>query len=256
MSITPIKTDRLIFGTMRLAESMQTAADVAVFLIYLHKSGINQLHVSDEYESYQLLCDSLKIVKKRRPDAHFSFTVKLGEPHFDQYDFSKDRLIEKVQAYCSHLGTEKLTTIQWMWRHNIQNDGMRTKDFQHAYAEISAAVKILKEKKLIENFFCFPYTTDFAKEAVQKDYVDGLVVYYNPEESEYREAIHLAKSLGKPVYSIRPFAAGKLFSKGWSTEKLLKFTFSNQAIEKVIFTATKEAHLDALFNICHAKASV
>lgn len=241
---------------MRLTESMQDSRAISAFLIDLYNKGIQFLHVSDEYPSYALLCDALRFLKLHHPTIHFSFMVKLGEPHFDHAEFSTEKLDFRIKQYCAELSTNKIHTIQWMWRHNVAHDSARIDSFTAAIPVIRKAVNRLKDDGKINQFFCFPYSAAFASLAIQQDFIDGLAVYYNPLEGDYVDAITQAKCLRKKTYSIRPFAAGKLFEAGWDTQSLIDYTFKNPGIQKVIFTATKKQHIESLYAFYHHEKTI
>lgn len=57
--------NKLVLGTMKINQNYETKKQLADYLNYAHTIGIKYLHVSDEYQSYQILKKSLKIVKKK-----------------------------------------------------------------------------------------------------------------------------------------------------------------------------------------------
>ena len=50
---------------MKLNKYFNSSIALSKFLIYLHNKGIDKLHVSSEYLSYNLVKQSLKIIKKK-----------------------------------------------------------------------------------------------------------------------------------------------------------------------------------------------
>ena len=57
-------TSKIVLGTMKLKKYFSNTNDLSIFLNYVHNKGIRQLHISKEYDSYNLLIKSLKKIKK------------------------------------------------------------------------------------------------------------------------------------------------------------------------------------------------
>ena len=226
---------------MRMLEHSQDPEFWVDFLKKIHGFGIKTLHSSIEYDSFPLLCETLRRLK----DVNINFThvIKLAEPSFDDNAFSKDRFLYKLETYRKMLKCDSIDTVQWMWRSSLEEDQQRINDFKETQSVISEA--FAQGRLISTNIMCFPYSKKFAHECVKSDISDGLVIYWNPLEQEYLDIIMHCHSVGKNVYSIRPFAGGKVKI---ATNELLDFTFQQKGIHATILTATKPEHINCIMN--------
>jgi hypothetical protein len=230
-----------IFGTMRMNEKNYSFNEWVDFFKYLYFSlKINWLHASNEYDSFDLLCDILRKIKVEK-GIHFKLIVKLGEPHFDDHEFCPKRLEEKVSIYNSNLPNNSINIVQWMWRSYLDNDKKRLKFFLQSASSISKQFNSLKEKGLVKKFYCFPYTIDFAERAEELNIFDGYTLYRNKYENEYSSFIN---KLDKgQIISIRPFYGGIGFKDGKTFSEMIDFNINHRSINKIILTATENKHL-------------
>ena len=93
---------------------------------------------------------------------------------------------------------------------DLKDDNARVKVFLKSSDEIADYVNLPKNKNDIENFYFFPYTLEFAKNCIIKDYIDGILVYRNQWKNPM--IISLKNTLGenKKCITIRPFNSGKV----------------------------------------------
>lgn len=223
---------------MRLLEHEWAKQDWLAFFDQLRDDGIDWLHSSNEYESFDLLKDTLTQGARR-----FRHVVKLGEPSFDEGDFLSSRLERKVDDYLRALHLESIDIVQWMWRDGL-NTPHRLERFLAQADAVSDGMARLVDAGKVQAFTCFPYDPAFARGALEVGVTDSLAVYRNPEETDY-DAVLMGCAPGRSV-AIRPFAAGAAFARGASCRALLDHAASPSAIGYVVATATKLAHYKEL----------
>jgi predicted aldo/keto reductase-like oxidoreductase len=244
LRVTP---GRLIFGTMRLSEVERSIEDWVDFFQNVYAMGITSLHSSSEYDTFPLLCEILRELAKADNSPKFRHAVKLAEPSFDDSGFDAARLAEKVAGYCAAFGVSCIHDVQWMWRHNLSNDGDRIDAFKRKLPTLTDAVESLKSQGKIERFFCFPYSPAFANEALRAAVVDGLTVYRNAQETEYDAAIGDCAEFGKRVLVIRPLNAGKVLEKSaMSAAENVRYSLDLPAITAGIISSNNLDHIREL----------
>lgn len=243
---TPDK--RLVFGTMRLNEVDRNIEEWCEFFLDIRSIGIDTLHSSSEYSTFSLLSEILRRIKSDQ-GVEFRHIVKLAEPSFNDSCFDPGRMEDKIDHYCISLGTEKIQDIQWMWRRKLDNDCDRIEEFLNQSSEIEESVNFLKNDNKMERFLCFPYTPQFGIEALDLEYVEGLVVYRNALETENDPLIDRADRLSKPCAVIRPFNAKSAFEQaGRAAPDLLRFAVDKPAIESVIVSSNNLDHIRSNFS--------
>ena len=234
---------------MRMLAHSQDISFWVDFLRSMHQQGIRVLHTSVEYDSFPLLCEVLR--RLRKDGIAFRHMVKLAEPSFDEPDFSTDRLLTKLHVYQQLLGTECIENVQWMWRSNLKNLIRRMDRFSQALSAIDTCLLELKSAGHINKVVCFPYTPDFANIAIRLPNLDGLAVYWNPDEQDYLSQMTAYVQNGKQVYTLRPFSAGKF--KQATCEQLLDFTFDTDLVTGTILTASQTPHIKHVLTYLHKK---
>lgn len=233
-SVTP---DKIVFGSMRMHEYDYPIDYWVTLLGQLHDLGITTFHSSSEYESFPMYCEALSLFHKRFPEKKIKHIVKLAEPHFHIHEFSEELMVQKVAEYLEKLQTKSLHCVQWMWRGTISEPAQRLSNFNKEYPKIEAAVAKLKTQGLIENFHCFPYDIEFAKAAIQKSAIDGLVVYRNKMETENDEVLQMAVDSGKHNYIIRPLFGGEALKLEHETPRsLLQFALDFPNIDGAVLS--------------------
>jgi aryl-alcohol dehydrogenase-like predicted oxidoreductase len=245
--MTSIRPSDLTLGIMRLDVETRTVADWAAFFVEAHDLGVKWLHVSDEYDSWPLFLEIWTEACRISPTLSFKFIAKLGEPHFDQPEFSAKRLQRRIEEYCEHLSIERLDDVQWMWRAGLEDDDRRCSAFTAQSPAIGDCVTMLKSKGKIGRFLCFPYSPAFAGLALDQDFVDGLAVYRNSLEREYEVHLDQCRARSKMVHIIRPFLGGGTLKQNNipPRQQLIK-ALDHPAIETAILSTGNMAHLRAL----------
>lgn len=232
-----VTADKIVFGSMRMHEYDYPIAYWVALFSQLHDLGITTFHSSTEYESFPMYCEALSVFYTQFPEKKIRHIVKLAEPNFHIQEFSEALMAEKVAEYCTKLQTDSLHCVQWMWRGNLSDHTVRLAAFNQQYPAIEAAVLKLKAQGLVENFHCFPYDTEFAKAAIEKEAIDGLVVYRNKMETEYDPALETAARLGKHNYIIRPLFGGEALKLENETPRsLLQFALDFPNIDGAVLS--------------------
>ena len=223
-----------VWGTMRMLEHSEDVLFWETFLENLHNKGITHLHSSIEYSSFSLLSEVLRRLSKK--NIIFNHIVKLAEPSFHENGFFKERFLVKLDTY-ERLLFGPIVSIQWMWRSELE-DKVRIKSFLE---EIGKVEQIAKEYPL----YCFPYSQAFAKEAIKINSLNGLVLYWNKKEVEYEGIIKSTYNFNMSTIVLRPFHAGN--SGDVNTFQALNFCKGIDNLKYIVFTATKENHLNKAF---------
>jgi hypothetical protein len=234
---------------MRLHEAQRTVAEWAAFFVEAHQMGVETIHVSNEYDGWDMTCAVFREVAQRTSNRPFRFVAKLGEPHFDRPEFDADRFAQAVDGYRDALGIDCLQDVQWMWRADLKADAVRIQNFERHIAQIRDAAQSLKGAGRIERLLCFPYSVAFADAASSSGIFDGIIVYRNHAEREYDEALDRWHTAGRMAHIIRPFLAGAaLESIDASPAQQLADALNHPAIEAAILSTSKLDHLRALIS--------
>lgn len=200
-----VQLSPICFGTMRLHERAYDDDHWTSLFAASLDLGITTFHSSSEYESYA----QFRALLGRMDRTNLQHVVKLGEPHFGEFTFSRDRLRAKVEAYLTELRTERLDVIQWMWRGDLKDEAGRLAGFDRDYDELLRAFDELRTAGKIGAVAPFPYTGGFADAFIARGGFEGLSVYLNPLEREMVPQIERAADAGMGTIAIRPLAAGK-----------------------------------------------
>ncbi|WP_343347847.1 hypothetical protein WJT74_05600 [Sphingomicrobium sp. XHP0239] len=239
---------KIIAGTMRLLEHDRDTAGWGEFYGALWDLGVRKLHVSHEYDSWSQTCAIFAELRRRRPDVAFDVVAKLAAPHFDEDGFDGDRLRHRIEEYCEGLGIETIADLQWMWRPGLDDDPSRIDAMRDDAKAIEAEIAALKKEGAIGRFLCFPYTLDFALEALDTLPLDGLVVYRNALETELDPAIDRAHLRDLPTLVIRPFAAGKALDGDVSPTSQFSHALDRPGVEAAIVSLSRREQAEALID--------
>lgn len=234
---------KIVFGTMRMSPDRQNQKDWARLLLHAHDLGVVRIHCSDEYESFPFFTRVLDAVRLIAPRIDFRFTVKLAEPHFDEIDFEPKRLLKRIDAYREVLKTDQIDCVQWMWRGHLGDEAGRLRGFSNSSNRIFDVVKLAKLQGKIKEFRCFPYTLEFANQALDNSIFDGLAIYRNPLEIEYDLLLPRASAIEKKILVIRPFKAGEAFVNA-DVSKIIKFSAKLPVVDGIVVSCSSILHLE------------
>jgi hypothetical protein len=243
----PIQPKQLTIGTMRFDPERYDEQHYAQLLVEAHRLGVEMLHISDEYDSWQFFLDILATVRRHSKDVRFRFIAKLGEPHFDQPVFNAERLEEHLARYRNALNTECVDDVQWMWRAKLVEDDHRCAAFVSQADVIGDKVRQLRRRGIIKRFLCFPYSPQFATLALQYDFIDGLVVYRNSQERQYDGHLIELHKRSKMAHVIRPFFGGATLAvEALPPRRQLDIALDHHVIETAIVSTGTINHLHDL----------
>jgi aryl-alcohol dehydrogenase-like predicted oxidoreductase len=241
------RAGQLIFGTMRMTEERQSAAEWQALIAYGRERGIAGFHSSDEYEGFPLFCELLKKTVTAGDDIRH--VVKLAEPSFDDAAFDAGRLGSRIDAYRQAFGIDRIADVQWMWRRDLRDEPRRLAEIADTQARTSDAFAAFRERGIVGRFLCFPYSIGAAELAVDAGGLDGLVVYRNLQERDFDPLLDRCVESGLSALAIRPFFAGATLEQSvLSARAQFDFVLSHPAVEAAIVSCSSQAHLDELID--------
>ncbi len=235
-------TSKIVLGTMRFSRERLAVNRWASLISDAVELGVTRLHCSSEYESYPLLLEVLEQLRASQLATHLSFVVKLAEPSFNLRQFSPQRFYEHIDKYRNVLGVDRLETVQWMWRDDLQDHAGRASRFVEQAGEIQRTVQAAKSSGAIGSFVCFPYSPGFASRALEFDFIDGLAIYRSPIEPEYDSLIETCERLGKQILVIRPFAAGSALAND-DAASLIRYSSEMTSVNGIVVSCSSINHL-------------
>lgn len=203
---TGISHSVLVFGSMRLDATRLMLADAEALLSFLVDAGVDAFHSSHEYDSHPFFCEVLGRVRPPAP-VH---VVKLGEPHFDEPRFRRERVVKLVEGQLRDLGTERIDVVQWLLRATPNTDAIRLPLLHDCIAEVEDTFARLRDQGKVGAMAVFPYTTAVAEFCLARPSCAGLVSYLNPAETEMMPYLAAMQARGQAMLAIRPLAAGAL----------------------------------------------
>lgn len=234
---------------MRMTNQKNNIDNWVKLFITMFENGVDTLHSSSEYESFELLCEVLNRVSKKSDLIKFKHVVKLADPSFDEIYSNYDRIEARVIEYSDKLKTNQIETVQWMWRADLKNDSQRVSKFTESAEDLNNKVSDLKKKGLFKKFFCFPYTIDFGMASIEVNEIDGYTVYRNPNETEMDPLLDIAYQNNKEAYIIRPFGGGGIIKEAnWNSDKLIKFATNHQSVNSIIVSISNEKQLSEVLS--------
>lgn len=241
--------NKIIFGSMRMNQEKGDELYWANLLREAYHAGIDTIHSSIEYESFDLLRRSLIKLQEVDNTIVFNHVVKLAEPHFSDSSYSSERLESKINEYLSLLNIESIEAIQWMWRSNL-SDSERIERFLAQSEQLKSDLESLKRRNLIKQVYCFPYSVSFMQSSISLDLFDGYCIYRNPCEKDYDEIIN--KCEPGTVISIRPFNANKELIISRGPIDLLEYNFANPSVGNVILSLSSVQQLNEVKGFLNA----
>ena len=210
---TGIKLSPVTFGSMRLDPKRIEFDDAVKLISYLYKSGINTFHSSHEYETDHFFCQVMQQFRTLNPSAEVVHIAKIGVPHFDEAEFNGARLIALVEQRLQELKTERLDLVQWLVRHQPNDDRHRLSILAACQQELSETWSKLQQEGKVGALTSFPYSISFTKEVLQISVCKGLVTYLNLLELEMTPFLDTMEQAGQGYVAIRPLGGGLITSE-------------------------------------------
>ena len=227
---------------MKLKKYFNNSKELSIFLNYAHEKGIRQLHVSSEYNSYNLLIKSLTKINKKK----FTFILKLPETKNDQVKFSLKRFKQKINKYRQDLGKKHIYIIQLVNRYKCKNREKYLFYEQQTFDAIKNSIIELKKINLIKSFYFFPYHKNENK-IKKHGFIDGITIYRNLYE---KKNDNYAKQNNFKIIAMRVFGGDKKILNKKNLTKLIRFNLRNKLVTKVIVGANNKLQLDRLLKAC------
>tara|TARA_B110000090_G_C13361426_1_gene438575 strand:- start:493 stop:1209 length:717 start_codon:yes stop_codon:yes gene_type:complete len=234
--------NKIVLGTMKLKKYFTNSKDLSKFLNYAHKKGVRQLHVSNEYDSYNLLIKSLKKTDIKK----FTFILKLSEPKKDHLQFSLKKFKQKINKYRNDLGKKHTYIVQLVNRHKCNNPKEYLLYEQKVFDNIQSTIIKLKKTNIIKSFYFFPYYKNTNK--IKKNrFINGITSYRNIHE---RQNDDYAKQNNYKVIAMRTFGGNNKILKQSNLKRLLMFNLNSRIVKKIIVGANNKTQLDQLLKAC------
>lgn len=233
--------NKLVLGTMKLKKYFKNSKDLSNFLAYAHAKGFSQFHVSNEYDSYNLLKKSIKIINKKK----FIFILKLSEPKRDKFQFCLKRFKKKVNRYREDLGKKHTFIIQLVNRYQCGNAENYLIYEQKILKLIKKTIIELKNKKIIDSFYFFPYHSNI-NNITKHNFINGISVYRNIYEKNHDQ---YAKQNNFKIVAMRTFGGTKKIVNTKNLKRLLMFNLNNKLVKKVVLGINNKDQLDQLIKI-------
>ena len=198
----------ITFGSMRL-NPQRIGFDSAVKLItHLYEGGVNTFHSSHEYETDSFFCQVMEEFRRVNPQAEIVHIAKIGVPHFDEVQFNGTKLSTLIEARLKALGTERIDIVQWLVRHQPNEDKYRLAILTECQQELNSTWESLQKEGKVGVLTSFPYSVPFAKEVLTTPSCRGLVTYLNPFELDMVFLLDGMAKAGQGYVAIRPLYAG------------------------------------------------
>ena len=234
--------NKLVLGTMKLKKYFKNSEDLSNFLKYAHKKGVKQIHVSNEYSSYNLLVRSLERLRKKK----FSFILKLAESNNDKKKFNIVKFKKKINKYQKDLGKNNNFSIQLVNRYKCKSSKEYLINEKNIFNMINNTIIKLKKSKKIKSFYFFPYHLDKNK-TVKQSFIDGITCYRN---HHYKNNDEYAKKNNFKIIAMRTFGGNNKFVTKKNFKKLIYFNLKSRIVEKVIMGMNNKDQLDQILKIC------
>jgi aryl-alcohol dehydrogenase-like predicted oxidoreductase len=219
---TGLRVSEICYGTMRYAsktgerdgrsEAAARALEQAVDL------GINFIHSSYEYGTRWLTGDVLSRHPKRHELHHI---IKINVPEWGEATFDKGVFRRQVEEALRDLKTDRIAVVQHLQRGSIpreigycaEGEPKRLLEFDAVTGPLTEEFTKLKKEGKVGFLTSFPYTTGYARRAVESGLFSGLVAFYNVLEMEMLDLFPEMQKQGMGFIGIRPFAAGLLTAR-------------------------------------------
>ena len=222
------KLSPVTFGSMRF-DPKRIELEAAVDLItYLYNNGVNTFHSSHEYETDSFFCQVMQQFRLRHPAAEIVHIAKIGVPHFDEDKFDSDRLVTLIEKRLKQLATERIDLVQWLVRHQPNDDQHRLPTLRECQPELRATWLKLQKQGKVGALASFPYSLPFAETVLQFPICKGLVTYLNLLELEMTPLLEQMERAGQGYVAIRPLGGGLI-----TTETLTQQENSNDDVQKL-----------------------
>ena len=203
-----IELSPITFGSMRLDSSKVELSEAVKLIDYLYAHGVNTFHSSHEYETDAFFCRVMEQFRQQHPNAEIKHIAKIGVPHFGESEFSSDKLVNLIENRLQALGTERIDLVQWLVRHQPNEDVYRLPILAACQSELQSTWSRLQQQGKVGALASFPYSVPFAEAVLQFPPCRGLIAYLNLLELEMTPLLNQMLELGQGYVAIRPLCGG------------------------------------------------
>lgn len=200
------------FGSMRLNPDKIDSSAAVELITYLYQNGINTFHSSHEYETDRFFCQVLQKFRASHPNAEIKHIAKIGVPHFDETRFDSTKLVTAIENRLQQLGTERIDVVQWLVRHQPNDDRHRLPILTECQQELTHTWTRLQNEGKVGALASFPYSVPFAKAVLEFPICQGLVTYLNLLELEMTPLLTQMERSRQGYVAIRPLGGGAIAS--------------------------------------------
>ena len=167
------------------------------------------------------------------PHAAVKHIAKIGVPHFGEAEFSGKKLVTLVENRLRDLGTERIDLVQWLVRHQPNEDHYRLEILTACQEELQTTWSKLEQEGKVAALASFPYSVPFAQAVLQLPSCQGLVTYLNLLELEMIPFLEQMAQQGQGYVAIRPLGGGLITSDAVQAESTEKSTPENQQVKAI-----------------------
>ncbi len=227
---------QIAFGTMRLRG---TVGEAAAHLNELHDRGITTHHSSREYDAHELYLQALKRCER---SATFEHIVKLSSPSFDGEQFDPAAINQLVHEELQTLGTDRLASVQWLFRTpDAQNVDRRLELLADQAEVIDACFSELIKRGDIADVSVFTYHPSFARPALEALPTTSLCDYLNLAETDNAQFLDDVVSF----YAIRPLGAGAMTTSADEVARALEWPLLHPTVKTIVLSANSIEHVQS-----------
>lgn len=213
-----IKLSPVTFGSMRLDSSRVKLGEAARLIDYLYAHGINTFHSSHEYETDAFFCRVMEQFRQQHPGAEIKHIAKIGVPHFGESEFNSTKLVSLIENRLQALGTERIDLVQWLVRHQPNEDIYRLPILAACQLELQTTWSRLQQQGKVGALASFPYSVPFAEAVLQFPLCQGLITYLNLLELEMTPLLEQILERGQGYVAIRPLCGGSITTNAIQAE--------------------------------------
>lgn len=227
---------QITYGTMRLRG---TVGEAASHLRLLHDFGITTHHSSHEYDSHPLYLEALALAGVSRSFEHI---VKLSSPSFESNRFDAAEMRRLVHSELKSLGTERLTSVQWLVRTpDAQDTKGRIRALREQSSEIFQCFDEMIQRGEIADVSVFTYHPDFARPAIENLPDPSICDYLNLQETQNVPFLDDVDAF----FALRPLAAGSMTDTPEITRRALQWPLLHPRVTTIILSANSIDHVRA-----------
>ncbi len=149
-----------------------------------------------------------------------------------------------VEATLIDLDIDHIDVVQWLVRQTPNDDSARLAVLERGAAAFFQVWSELQAEGKVIALGVFPYSDAFLQRVLAFPQVDGVVSYYNPNETELRPYFDALSARGRGVIGIRPLAGGTIREPD-RVRDALTFALNHPVIASTIVGLSSQEHIQA-----------